>query len=176
MHVISSTTSYVAGLSIGKHAGGDPSPITALGVFEGMKFALRHATGSDELRNRVVAVQGLGHVGYSLCGLLSDAGAHLMVTDTDPLAIARVNQEFGAEAVQLDEIYEVAADVFAPCAIGGTLNDRSIARLRTRVVAGAADTNSPTSDASGCCSKEGFFVRLTTSSMVVVSSMSPRKS
>lgn len=139
MLMISGTTRFVAGLSSGKYGGGDPSPMTALGVFEGMKVALRHATASGELRSRVVAVQGLGHVGQGLCKLLSDAGARLAITDADPRAIARVREECEADVVQPDEIYDVDADVFSPCAIGGTLNDVSIARLRAKVVAGAAN-------------------------------------
>lgn len=139
MQIIARSTRFVAGLPTGLHASGDPSPITARGVFEGIKRALAHATGSEALAGRRVAVQGVGHVGASLCGLLHEAGAKLVITDANMEAVMRAASAFGADGVDLDRIYDAEVDVFAPCAIGGILNDATIPRLRARIVAGAAN-------------------------------------
>ena len=118
---------------------GDPSPTTAYGVFVGLKAAVRHRLRRDSLDGVVVAVQGLGHVGFSLCELLHREGAELVVTDIDAAAIERAQSKFGAKAVAIEEIYDVDAEVFAPCALGAIINDDTVTRLRVAVVAGAAN-------------------------------------
>ncbi len=118
---------------------GDPSIMTAFGVFQGMKAALNFAGLGEELNDVRVAVQGLGNVGYHLCSYLSAAGAKLIVTDIYPAQIERVVQEFGATPVAPDEIYGLACEVFAPCALGAILNTRTIPQLRCKVIAGAAN-------------------------------------
>jgi len=118
---------------------GDPSIMTAFGVFQGMKAALKFAGLGEELNDVRVAVQGLGNVGYHLCSYLSAAGAKLMVTDIYPAQIERVVQEFGATPVAPDEIYGLTCEVFAPCALGAILNTRTIPQLRCKVIAGAAN-------------------------------------
>ncbi|GGK31322.1 Glu/Leu/Phe/Val dehydrogenase [Salinarimonas ramus] len=139
MEIVRETTAHVAGLSSGAHASGDPSPVTARGVFEGVRRAMKVATGSDDLAGRTVAVQGLGHVGRHLCALLHAAGARLVVSDIDPARIADAERVFDARAVAPDAIVATEADVFAPCALGGVLDDVSIPRLKARIVAGAAN-------------------------------------
>ncbi len=139
MEIIARRTAHVAGLAEGPHASGDPSPVTAQGVFNSMRIAARHRLGSWDLSGRAVAVQGLGHVGEHLCRLLHEAGARLIVTDVARPAVERAVARFGALAVSPDEIYDAPADIFAPCAIGATLNEATIARLKVRVVAGAAN-------------------------------------
>ncbi len=139
METIARRTAHVAGLPEGPHASGDPSPITARGVFNAMRVAARHRLGSEDLSGRVVAVQGLGHVGEHLCQLLHEAGARLIVTDVALPAVERAVARFGALALSPDEIYDAPADIFAPCAIGATLNEATIARLKVKVVAGAAN-------------------------------------
>ena len=129
-------TSHVVGTSRGR---GDPSPMTALGVCEGIKTAVHHRLGSDTLRGLTVAVQGLGHVGYNLAERLSAEGARLIVADIDPEPVARAVDGFGASAVSPDEIHAVSADVFAPNALGAVVNDRSIGQVRAAIVAGAAN-------------------------------------
>jgi leucine dehydrogenase len=114
--------------------GGVAAPFTALGVFHALRGALRHV-GTD-LPGLTVAVQGTGAVGSRLCGLLRDAGARLVVADVDAAAAAAVP---GAEVVDAGSIHAVDADVFAPCALGGTLNERTIPEIRARIVAGAAN-------------------------------------
>lgn len=120
-------------------AGGDPSPVTALGVFKGLKATVKHRLKTDDLTGVKVAVQGLGHVGYWLCKYLNDEGAELVVTDIMQENIDRVVSEFGAEVVEPDAIYGVKADVFAPCALGAIVNDETLAQMSFKVVAGAAN-------------------------------------
>lgn len=136
MEYIKAETNHVTGL-IGKS--GDPSPVTAYGVFRGIKACAAHRYGSDSLRGKHVAVQGVGSVGYQLARLLHADGARLSCTDIDPERVRRVVTELGAAAVGTDEIYDVAADIFAPCALGAVLNDVTIPRLRVAIVAGAAN-------------------------------------
>lgn len=118
---------------------GDPSPVTARGLLGGMKAAVEHVYGTDALAGRTIAIQGLGAVGMQLSRHLHAAGATLFVTDIDEERVAAAVDEFGAEAVPLDEIYDVDADIYTPCALGGTLNDDTIPRLKVKIVAGSAN-------------------------------------
>lgn len=118
---------------------GDPSPVTAYGVFMGLKAAVKKVFGTEELKGRKVAVQGLGKVGMALCEYLHDAGARLTVADINPEAVERAKREFGATVVAPDEIYGVECDIFAPCALGAVLNDDTIPQLKCRIVAGSAN-------------------------------------
>lgn len=129
-------TSHVAGLP---ETSGDPSPVTALGVFSGLKAALKHATGSDDLTGKKVAIQGLGAVGMSLAERLHAEGAELIVTDIAQKRIDQAVNDFGARAVLSDDIYDVDADVLAPCALGAVVNDDTLPRLKVKVIAGSAN-------------------------------------
>lgn len=137
MQEIARATSHVAGLP--QLGGGDPSPATAQGVFEGMRVAARHALRRHDLEGLVVAVQGLGHVGMHLCERLHDAGAELVVSDLDEARVALARERFGARAVAPDAILATEADILAPCALGAILDDASIPKIRARVVAGSAN-------------------------------------
>ena len=139
MELVRQETRFVAGLAEGRHASGDPSPVTARGVFEGLRIAVRLKLGREDLTGVRVAVQGLGHVGESLCGMLGEAGATLLVADIDPARAQAVARASGAAVVAPDAIIDADADVFAPCALGGILNDDTIPRLRARIIAGAAN-------------------------------------
>ena len=137
---VARSTRYVVGLSSAPgRAGGDPGPKTALGVFLGLKAAVKFRLGRGDLEGVSVAVQGAGGVGYHLCGLLAGEGARLAVADVRLAAVERVREEFKARAVPAEELLALDVDVLAPCALGGVLNARSIPRLRARVVAGAAN-------------------------------------
>ncbi len=136
MEYIKAETNHVTGL-IGRS--GDPSPVTAYGVYRGIKACARYRWRSDDLAGKTVALQGCGHVGYHLAKLLHAEGAHLVVTDVDPLRVARVRDEFQAQGVAPDEIYGAHAAVFAPCALGAVINDDTLKVLRVEVVAGAAN-------------------------------------
>ncbi len=132
-------TSYVVGVDVTYGGSGDPSPFTALGVLQGMRACVEEVFGTTSLEGRTVAVQGLGHVGYHLCRLLHDEGAHLIVANLEPEANERAMREFGAKAVEPDEILFIPCDVLAPCALGAVVNDETLPRLRCRIVAGSAN-------------------------------------
>lgn len=130
---------YVAGLEVAEGmAGGDPSPWTALGVFESMKAAAREVLDFD-LADATVAVQGVGNVGGRLCRLLQEAGAKLIVADVDEARAAALARELGAKHAGIEEILAADADILAPCALGGVLNADTIPDLRVRLVCGGAN-------------------------------------
>jgi len=118
---------------------GDPSPVTAYGVYAGMKAAAKAAFGDDSLAGRTVAVQGAGHVGYHVCAHLAKEGARLVVTDIDKAKAQRVAEEFGAKAVAPEAIYAASADLFAPCALGAVVNDDTLTQFKCKVIAGGAN-------------------------------------
>ncbi len=136
MDFVHMETDYVAGLAGGS---GDPSPVTAHGVFRAIQASARQRWGSDSLEGRVVAIQGCGNVGHHLASELVAAGAKIIVTDIDADRVKRVVSATGARAVATDDIYAQQADVFAPCALGAVINDRTIPQLRVEIVAGAAN-------------------------------------
>ncbi len=139
MATLGEVTTSVAGLPEGAFASGDPSPITARGIFNAIRTAHAAQHGSRDISGRTVSLQGLGHVGWYMAKFLHEAGAKLIVTDVDTARVAAAVAEFGATAVALDEIYAVEADIFAPCAIGAILNHTTIPQLKTSIVAGGAN-------------------------------------
>ncbi|HHL43862.1 MAG TPA: Glu/Leu/Phe/Val dehydrogenase [Hellea balneolensis] len=138
MREIKKETDFVAGLDEGEAASGDPSPVTADGVFRCIKLGAKRKFGQP-LNGMTVAIQGLGHVGMGVCEHLHDAGARLIATDINPDAVSEVQSRFGAVIVAPDDIYGVKADVFSPCALGATLNEVTIPTLKAKVIAGAAN-------------------------------------
>jgi len=139
MEVIQHETRWVTGVSPEQGGGGDPSPVTAFGVLQGIQAAVAFHFGDGSLDGRSVAVQGLGSVGYNLARFLREAGAKVFAADIDSKTTDRAHDELGVEVVPTDEILEVPCDVVAPCALGAVLNDQSIPRLRCKIVAGAAN-------------------------------------
>lgn len=139
MDIIREETDFVTGISPAYGSSGNPSPITAYGVYRGMKAAAKEAFGTDSLEGKVVAIQGVGNVAYSLCRHLHDEGAKLIVTDINKEAVQRAVKEFSASAVEPNEIYDVECDIYAPCALGATINDQTIPRLKAKVIAGSAN-------------------------------------
>ncbi len=137
MDTIHVETTFVTGTSSG--GVGDPSPVTALGIYYGMKAAAEEAFGTNSLKGRTIAVQGVGHVAYHLCKSLHKEGAHLIVTDINKDAVNRAIKEFDAQFVEPDKIYGVDCDIYSPCALGGTINDETIEQLKAKVVAGSAN-------------------------------------
>jgi len=131
-------TRYVAGLDGHPAASGDPSPVTADGVFRGIGLCVRRAYGSG-LSGVTVAIQGVGHVGGFLADKLKAAGARLIITDVNETALREVADRTGAEVVRPDAIFDAAAQVFAPCALGGAVTLENLARLKARVIAGGAN-------------------------------------
>jgi leucine dehydrogenase len=136
MEYIKLETDHVAGL-LG--LSGDPSPVTAYGVYVGMKAAAKVRWGSDNLTGKTVAVQGAGKVAYYLMQHLHAEGAKLIVTDIDQEKVKRAVQEFGANPVPPDAIYDQIADIYAPCALGATINDDTLPRLKVQIIAGGAN-------------------------------------
>jgi leucine dehydrogenase len=133
VHMETKNVSGLAGRS------GDPSPVTAHGVFRAIQASAKERWGSDDLTSRTVSLQGAGHVGYYLAKELHEAGAKLVVTDIDAERVKQVVAEFGARAIAPDDIYSVQADIFAPCALGAIINDKTIPKLKCEIVAGAAN-------------------------------------
>jgi leucine dehydrogenase len=132
-------TQFVTGVSSSYGSSGDPSPMTARGVWRGMKAAAKEVYGTANLSGKTIAVQGLGHVGRYLAQLLVKEGAKLIVTDVNSEAVQQVVNETGAWAVKPEDIYGVECDIFAPCALGAVINDSTIPQLKCQIVAGAAN-------------------------------------
>jgi len=153
MELILTETRWVTGVSPAHGGSGDPSPVTAFGVLQGMKAAAlwrsRDADGERPLDGATVAIQGLGSVGMYLAKYLVDEGAKLIGCDIDPEATAEAASKYGVEIVPPDEIYDVECDVFAPCALGAVLNDDTIPRLRCDMVAGGANNQLADGDRHG---------------------------
>lgn len=139
MDMIYQETPYVCGISESFGSGGNPSPMTALGVYYAMKRTAKEAFGSDTLEGKTVAVQGVGNVAYHMCKFLHEEGADLIVTDVNEEAIKCAVEDFNAKAVSIEDIYSVEADIFAPCALGGVLNDESIPKLKFKMICGSAN-------------------------------------
>lgn len=141
MDTIFEETDYVTGITsaFGSSGSGNPAPVTAYGVYVGMKAAAKEAFGSDSLEGKRIAIQGFGNVAYRLSKHLKKEGAHLIVTDINQDAVKRAIDEFGAQAVGLDDIYDVECDIYSPCALGATINDDTLGRLKAKVIAGSAN-------------------------------------
>lgn len=134
--IANTVTPFVTGTE-GKS--GNPSPFTAYGTFLGLKATVKHKLGTDDLTGIKVAVQGLGSVGYGLCEYLHKAGATLIVTDINQSALDKAATELGATIVGLDEIYSQDVDVYSPCALGATINDKTIPQFKATMIAGCAN-------------------------------------
>lgn len=132
-------TEYVTGISRALGGSGDPSPVTAFGTFVGMKAAVKKQLGKESVTGLKVAVQGVGHVGYYLTEYLANEGAEVYVTDIDQEALKEVSDKFKVKVVGADEIYGLDVDIYAPCALGATLNDKTIPELKVSIIAGAAN-------------------------------------
>lgn len=134
--ITNTVTPFVTGTE-GKS--GNPAPFTALGTFVGIKAAVKHKFQRDDLTGLTVAIQGLGSVGYYLCEHLHQAGANLVVTDLNQTALDKVAEQFDAKIVGLNEIYDQDVDIYCPCALGATVNDSTIDRIKAKIIAGCAN-------------------------------------
>jgi leucine dehydrogenase len=139
MDLIHQETDYVTGISPAFGSGGNPSPVTAYGVYVGMKATAKQAWGDDSLEGKTIAVQGVGNVSYNLCRYLHEEGARLIVTDINQESVNRAVEEFGAKAVDVNDIYSVECDIFSPNALGAVINDETIPQFKAKVIAGAAN-------------------------------------
>lgn len=150
-------TPYVAGLSKGKAASGDPSPVTARGVYLGLRATAARVWGTDDISGKRIAVQGVGHVGGYLCRHLADAGAKLTITDVNAEALNAVAAATGAEIVAPDAIYDVDADIFSPNALGAIINPKTIDRLKVKAVAGGANNQLATAETGETLRQRGIL-------------------
>ena len=143
IHTLAEVTKHSGGLadaaSMAAGRNGDPSPATAYGTFVGLKAAVKHRLGRDDLKGLKVAIQGVGNVGYRLAKYLHEAGAELWVTDIHFPSVDRAVQDFRAKAVSMEQIFALDVDVFAPCALGAILNDHTLPLIKAPVIAGAAN-------------------------------------
>lgn len=139
MEIVMQETRWLLGKPVGVGGSGDSAPMTAFGVYQAMRACMQEAFGAPSLEGRTVAMQGFGKVASNLAALLKEAGAMLIVAELREEARERARREFGARIVAAEDMYDAPCDVFSPCALGGVLNRESIARLRCRVVAGAAN-------------------------------------
>jgi leucine dehydrogenase len=139
MEFISMETKHVTGLPESIGGGGDPSPVTAYGTYLGMKASAKKVYGNDSLAGKKVAVQGVGQVGTHLVEYLVKENATVYITDISEEKVKFLSQKFGVKAVGQDDIYDLDMDIYAPCALGATLNDTTIPRLKASIIAGAAN-------------------------------------
>ena len=139
MEYVRMETKHVTGIPESMGGSGDPSPVTAFGVFMGMKASAKYKWGSDNLDGKTVLVQGIGHVGENLVKHLTDDGANVIINDINETRLAELTQQYGAKIVMGDAIYDLDIDIYAPCALGATVNPNTISRLKCEIIAGAAN-------------------------------------
>ncbi|NHM08070.1 Glu/Leu/Phe/Val dehydrogenase [Flavobacterium sp. CYK-4] len=139
MDRIRKVTKFVTGISEEIGGSGNPSPVTAYGVYMGMKAAAKFKFGSEKLQGRKVLVQGIGHVGETLVDYLTKEGAQVQITDINENRVAEVSQKYGAQIFTGSDLYAAEVDIYAPCALGATINDNTIDRIKAQVIAGAAN-------------------------------------
>ncbi|MEN8250435.1 MAG: Glu/Leu/Phe/Val dehydrogenase [Bacteroidota bacterium] len=139
MEYVHMETDHVTGIPETMGGSGDPSPVTAYGTYMGIKATAKEVFGSDSLEGKSVAVQGVGQVGMYLVDHLTKEGAKVFISDIDNKKLKQVSKDSGATVVDSDEIYDLDVDVYAPCALGATLNDDTIPRLKASIIAGGAN-------------------------------------
>jgi len=139
MDVIREVTPHVTGISEDKGGAGNPSPITAYGVYMGMKAAAKHQFGTGNLAGKKILVQGVGHVGETLVKHITDEGAKVIINDINEARLEELSKRYGANVVLGNDIYGLDVDIYAPCALGATINDETIHQLKAKVIAGAAN-------------------------------------
>ena len=157
MEYVFRETEYVSGVHQVFGGSGDPSPFTAAGTMQGIMASLQQRFGNEDVGKYSYAVQGVGHVGYNLIKLLREQHAKVFVTDINRDAVKRVVDELGCEAVGLDEIYDVDADVYCPCALGGTINKETLPRFKFKIVCGAANNQLATEECGDELERRGIL-------------------
>lgn len=139
MEYIRMETKHVTGLPESMGGSGDPTPIAAKGVFMGIKAAVKELYGNDSLAGRSVIVQGIGHVGENLVKLLREENTKVYISDINEERVIQIAKKYGAQAVANHSIFDLSADIYAPCALGGTVNTSTIAKLKCAIIAGSAN-------------------------------------
>jgi len=157
MEYVLKETEFVTGVHQVHGGSGDPSPFTAYGTLQGLMAALNVKFGNEDVGKYSYAVQGVGHVGIEFVKLLREQGAKVFVTDINEASVRRAVDEFGCEAVGLDEIYDVDADVYSPTALGGTVNEKTLPRLKCKIICGAANNQLATDEIGDELEKRGML-------------------
>lgn len=156
MEYVRMETKHVTGIPESMGGSGDPSPVTAFGVYMGMKAAAKYKWGSDKLDGRTVVLQGVGHVGENLLKHLSEEGANIIINDINEKRLNELAENFGATIVMGDAIFDLDMDIYAPCALGATVNPNTLNRLKCDIIAGAANNQLADEQRDGriCIQKE----------------------
>jgi leucine dehydrogenase len=158
MDYIAMETQYVTGLAESRGGAGDPSPYTALGTYVGMKAAAKVVYGSDSLEGKRVAIQGAGNVGEHIIKHLVSENCQIYVTDIYPDRLQEIAKKYKAQIVGLDEIYDLDVDIYAPCALGATVNDDTLKRLKCQIIAGCANNQLQDETRHGqACLEQGIY-------------------
>lgn len=139
MEMVKMETDHVTGIPVSMGGSGDPSPVTAYGVFMGLKASAKYKWGSDDLSGKKVFVQGIGHVGETLVKHLTEAGADVSIHDIHEDRLQEVHKAYGSSIFRGNDIFEADMDIYAPCALGATVNNDSISRMKCQIIAGAAN-------------------------------------
>ncbi|MCC9165286.1 Glu/Leu/Phe/Val family dehydrogenase [Pontibacter harenae] len=158
MEFIRMETEHVSGLPESMGGGGDPSPVVAYGTYMGMKAAAKKVYGSDSLEGRTISVQGVGNVGGYLVELLAKEKAHVYIADIYEDRLKEVSSKYKAKIVGMDEVYDLNVDIHAPCALGGTINDDTVNRLKCQIIAGSANNQLRDEDVHGAALQERDIV------------------
>ncbi|MBW1297454.1 Glu/Leu/Phe/Val family dehydrogenase [Aquimarina litoralis] len=149
MDTVREVTPYVTGISEEKGGAGNPSPVTAYGVYMGMKASAKFAYGTDNLEGKKILVQGIGHVGEELVRLTAEEGANVIISDINQERLEQVSAAYGVDIYNGKDLYAEEADIYAPCALGATINDDTIHKLKVKVIAGAANNQLATENIHG---------------------------
>ncbi len=157
MEYVYRETEFVTGVHQVHGGSGDPSPFTAYGTLQGLMAALQTQYGNEDIGKYSFAVQGVGHVGMEYLKLLRERGAKVFVTDINKELVQRAVDDYGAEAVALDDIYDVDANVYSPCALGGTVNESTLERLKCQVICGAANNQLASDDIGDELQRRGIL-------------------
>jgi leucine dehydrogenase len=158
MDLIREVTSYVTGISESKGGSGNPSPVTAYGVYMGMKAAAKYKFGTDVLDGKKILVQGIGHVGETLVDYLTKEGAQVQITDINDARLQEISAKYGAQIFRGDDLYAADVDIYSPCALGATINDDTINKIKAQVIAGAANNQLANEQIHGQILKEKGIV------------------
>ncbi|MDN5925274.1 MAG: leucine dehydrogenase [Xanthomonadales bacterium] len=157
MEYVFRETEFVTGVHQVHGGSGDPSPFTAYGTLQGVMASLKYKHGNEDVGKYSFAVQGAGHVGTEFIKLLREQGAKVFVTDINKAAVQRCVDELGCEAVGMDDIYDVDADVYSPCALGGTVDENTIDRIKAKIICGCANNQLATDEIGDELSKRGVL-------------------
>jgi len=139
MEYISMETKHVMGKPFYLGGSGDPSPVTAYGVYLGIKASQKKLTGNDSLEGKKIMVQGVGHVGQFLIELLAKENAEILIADINEDNLKKVSSNFKTKVIGVNDVYDTEMDIYAPCALGATVNDNTIEKLKCSIIAGAAN-------------------------------------